>query len=242
MGYTWNWHVFLEPSPEGGTYLSFLLDGLLWTLATAAAAWLLALAAGSAVGVMRTLPWRWARGLGTAYVEIFRNIPVLVQLFLWYFVVPEIIPAAWGNWLKALPDASFYTAVTAIGLYMSSRVAEQVRAGIQSLPPGQQMAAAALGLSPAQAYRHVLLPVAYRLILPPLTSEMLATIKNTAVAMTIGLLELTNRARAIQEYTFQVFEAFTAAVVIYLALNIAVTCAMRLLEHRLAVPGLIRTK
>lgn len=125
-----------------------------------------------------------------------------------------------------------------IGLYMGSRVGEQLRAGIQALPRGQMMAATALGLTLPQAYRNVILPQAYRIILPPLTSEFLNTIKNTSVALTIGLLELTARARAMQEFSFQVFEAFTAATVLYLILNIVVTLAMRMLEKRVAVPGL----
>jgi glutamate/aspartate transport system permease protein len=147
-----------------------------------------------------------------------------------------------GDWLKQLPDASFYTAVVALGLYTSSRVAEQVRAGITSLARGQRMAALALGLTLPQTYGYVLLPMAYRIILPPLTSEFLNVIKNSAVALTIGLMELTARARAMQEFTFQVFEAFTAATIIYIVINIIVTVAMRQVEHRLAVPGLIGAK
>ena len=165
--------------------------------------------------------------LGDVYVELFRNIPLLVQMFLWYFVLPEMVPTAFGIWLKQLPNASFYTAVVALGLYMSARVAEQVRAGILSLPRGQRQAALALGLTLPQTYVYVLLPMAYRLILPPLTSEFLNIIKNSAVALTIGLMELTARARSMQEFSFQVFEAFTAATVIYIVINITVTAAMR---------------
>jgi glutamate/aspartate transport system permease protein len=160
-------------------------------------------------------------------------------MFLWYFVLPELVPRGIGTWLKQLPDASFYTAVVALGFYTSARVAEQVRAGITSLPSGQRLAALALGLTLPQAYRYVLLPMAYRIILPPLTSEFLNVIKNSAVALTIGLMELTARARSMQEFSFQVFEAFTAATLIYIAINIAVTFAMRRTERRVAVPGYI---
>ncbi len=144
-----------------------------------------------------------------------------------------------GTWLKQMPDASFYTAVVALGFYTSARVAEQVRAGILSLPRGQRMAALAVGLTLPQAYMYVLLPMAYRLMLPPLTSEFLNIIKNSAVALTIGLMELTARARAMQEFSFQVFEAFTAATLIYIVINIAVTYGMRRVERRVAVPGFI---
>jgi glutamate/aspartate transport system permease protein len=243
MNYNWNWGIFWEPSPEGvGTYLDMLLSGLRWTLVTALFAWLLALAFGSTIGVLRTLPSRAAQAFGNAYVEFFRNIPLLVQLFLWFFVVPELVPRAWGLWLKQMPDAPFYTAVVGIGLYMSARVAEQVRAGVNSLSRGQRLAGLALGLTTAQVYWYVLLPMAFRIILPPLTSELLNTIKNTSVALTIGLLELTARARAMQEFSFQVFEAFTAATLLYLLINIVVVSAMRFLESRVAVPGYITGK
>ena len=131
MNYHWNWHIFLEPNPTGGgTYLDMLLSGLLLTLKTALWAWIIALVFGSIVGVMRTLPSKAASGFGFAYVEFFRNMPLLVQLFLWFFVLPELLPHAWGLWLKQLTHAPFYTAAIGIGLFMSARVAEQLRSGI----------------------------------------------------------------------------------------------------------------
>jgi len=243
VNYHWNWHIFFEPDPTGATtYFDLLLRGLVLTIETALFAWVVALVFGSIVGVMRTLPSRSASWLGFAYVEFFRNLPLLVQLFLWFFVLPELLPRAAGLWLKQLPNAPFYTAGIGIGLYMSARVAEQLRAGIGSLPRGQRMAATALGLTTAQVYRYVLLPMAFRIILPPLTSEFLNTIKNTAVAITIGLLELTGEARSMEEFSFQVFEAFTAATIMYLLLNVIVVTSMRLLERRVAIPGYISGK
>jgi glutamate/aspartate transport system permease protein len=238
MSYNWNWGIFWQPSPEGtGTYFDMLLSGLRWTIVTALVAWIIALAVGALVGVARTLPSKVASGLAAAHVEFFRNIPILVQLFLWYFVLPELLPRSAGMWLKQLPNAAFWTTAIGVGLYMSARVAEQVRAGIGALPRGQAMAGTALGLTTAQTYRYVLLPMAFRIILPPLTSEFLNTIKNTSVGLTIGLLELTGRARSMQEFSFQVFEAFTAATLLYLAVNAVVVIAMRALETRVAVPG-----
>lgn len=242
MNYAWNWHIFWELSLEGRPHYVLLLNGLLWTVSTALCAWTLALGLGSVVGVLRTLPWRGARVLGTCWVELFRNVPLLMQVFIWFFVLPELLPARAGNTLKHLDHGPFLAAVCAIGFFMSARVAEQVRAGVQALPRGQGMAATALGLTRWQGYRHVLLPVAYRMVLPPLTSDFMATIKNTSVAMTVGLLELTGRARAMQEFTFQVFEAFTAAALIYLALNLGITLLMRWLERRLAIPGFIAVR
>ncbi len=240
MNYHWNWGIFWEISPDGAhSYLQTLLLGTTWTLATALSAWCIALVFGSIIGVIRTTPNAWLVRLGNAYVELFRNIPLLVQMFLWYFVLPEVVPQTIGTWLKQAPNASFYTAVVALGFYTSARVAEQVRAGILSLAQGQRLAALALGLTLPQAYGFVLLPMAYRIMLPPLTSELLNIIKNSSVALTIGLMELTARTRAMQEFSFQVFEAFTAATVIYIVINIVVTLAMRALERRAAVPGFI---
>jgi glutamate/aspartate transport system permease protein len=243
VNYHWNWHIFLEPAPNGtGTYLDMLLSGLALTIETAICAWILALVFGSIIGVLRTLPSKLASWVGFCWVEFFRNMPLLVQLFLWFFVLPELLPHAWGLWLKQMPHAPFYTAAVGIGLFMSARVAEQLRAGIGSLPRGQKFAATALGLTTLQSYRYVLLPMAFRIIMPPLTSEFLNTIKNTSVAITIGLIELTGEARSMQEFSFQVFEAFTAATVLYLLINIVVVTAMRLLERRLAIPGYITGK
>jgi glutamate/aspartate transport system permease protein len=243
LNYHWNWHVFFEPSPNGtGTYLDMLLSGLVVTIVTALTAWVIALATGTVVGVMRTLPSKAANLFGFCYVEFFRNMPLLVQLFLWFFVLPELLPTAWGIWLKQLPNAPFYTAAIGTGLFMSARVAEQTRAGINSLPRGQRMAGTALGLTTSQVYRYVLLPMSFRIILPPLTSEFLSTIKNTSVALTIGLIELTAEARAMQEFSFQVFEAFTAATVLYLLINIVVVIVMSLIERGVAIPGYITGK
>ena len=243
MNYHWNWHIFFEPAPNGtGTYLDMLLSGLALTIETAIVAWIIALAFGSVVGVLRTLPSKTAGWIGFAYVEFFRNMPLLVQLFLWFFVLPELLPSSWGLWLKQMPHAPFYTAAVGVGLFMSARVAEQLRAGITSLPRGQGMAATALGLTTLQKYRYVLLPMAFRIIMPPLTSEFLNTIKNTSVGITIGLIELTGQARAMQEFSFQVFEAFTAATVLYLIVNIVVVTAMRWLERSVAIPGYITGK
>ena len=242
MGYTWHWKVLLEAEPGGsGTYLHYLVVGLGWTLATAAAAWIIALVVGALVGTVRTMPGKWLVRAGNAYVEVFRNIPLIVQMFLWFFVAPELVPKALGDWIKQMPPpwGSYVPAVLCLGIFTSVRIAEQVRAGINSLPRGQGMAGTALGLSLVENYRYVLLPQAFRIILPPLTSETMNIIKNSSVALTIGLLELTGRARAMQEFSFRVFEAFAAATVIYLVTNMVVVLAMRALERKARVPGLI---
>ena len=242
MNYNWNWGVLLAPEPGGtGTYLYYLVVGLGWTLATALAAWVIALAIGSIVGTLRTTPMPLVVRLGDAYVEIFRNVPLIVQMFLWFFVMPELLPKDLGDWVKQVPPpwGSYLPAVLCLGIYTSVRVAEQVKAGINSLSRGQGMAGTALGLTLGQNYRFVLLPQAFRIVLPPLTSEFMNVIKNSSVALTIGLLELTGRARAMQEFSFRVFEAFAAATLIYLLTNLVVVLAMRALEKKVRVPGLI---
>jgi glutamate/aspartate transport system permease protein len=242
VNYNWHWGVLLETEPGGtGTYLHYLIVGLGWTLVTALAAWVIALIIGAFIGTIRTTPIRWAVRLGNLYVEIFRNIPLIVQMFLWFFVVPELLPKEIGDWIKQMPPpwSSYLPAVFCLGIFTSVRVAEQVRAGINSLPRGQRMAGTAMGLTQFQAYRYVVLPQAFRIILPPLTSEFMNVIKNSSVALTIGLLELTGRARAMQEFSFRVFEAFTAATVIYLLTNLLVVLLMRMLEKKVRVPGLI---
>ena len=242
MNYHWDWGIFLAPEPGGtGTYLHYLIVGLGWTLATALAAWVIALAIGSIVGTLRTTPKPWVVRLGNAYVEIFRNVPLIVQMFLWFFVMPELLPKALGDWVKQVPPpwGSYIPAVLCLGIYTSVRVAEQVRAGINSLSRGQGMAGTALGLTLWQTYRYVLLPMAFRIVMPTLTSEFMNVIKNSSVALTIGLLELTGRARARLEFSFKVFEAFAAATVIYLITNLIVVMGMRALEKKVRVPGFI---
>jgi glutamate/aspartate transport system permease protein len=240
--YTWNWGILLAPEPGGsGTWLQYLVVGLGWSIVTALCAWVIALVVGSIVGTLRTTQNRWIVRLGNGYVEIFRNIPLLVQMFLWFFVFPELLPKGMGDAIKQMPPpwSAFIPAVLCLGIFTSVRVAEQVRAGINSLPRGQRMAGTAMGLTPTQTYVHVILPQAFRIILPPLTSEFMNVIKNSSVALTIGLLELTGRARAMQEMTFQVFEAFAAATVLYLVTNLLVVLGMRFLERKVSVPGLI---
>jgi len=242
VGYRWNWGILLSPEPGGtGTYIHYLLVGLSWSIATALCAWVIALVVGSIVGTLRTTNHPWVVRIGNAYVEIFRNVPLIVQMFLWFFVFPELLPKGMGDAIKQMPPpwGSFIPAVLCLGVFTSVRVAEQVLAGIQSLPRGQRMAGTAMGLTQSQTYRYVILPQAFRIILPPLTSEFMNIVKNSSVALTIGLMELTARARSMQEMSFQVFEAFAAATVIYLLTNMVVVFGMRWLERSVRVPGLI---
>jgi glutamate/aspartate transport system permease protein len=236
-----NLGIFTELVPDGDdTWGQMLLSGLGWTLSTAFFAWIVAFVLGSLVGVARTTERRWLIRFGNAYVELFRNIPLIVQFFVWYFVVPGLIPAV-KAWVITLDPTrhQFITAIVCLGFFTSARIAEQVRSGIQSLPRGQRNAGYALGLTEAQTYRYVLLPMAYRIIIPPLTSELMNLIKNTAVAYSIGLVELFFRTREMGEMTFRYFEAFGAATVIYVVIAMTANRVMAFIERRVAVPGYI---
>lgn len=235
MNYSWNWAVlFQEP------YRGWLLSGIGLTLTISTVAWLVALIAGTVVGIAASLPNRAIRCATAIYIGGFRNVPLLLQLFLWFFVVPEILPSAWGHWLKRdLPFPEFWTSIVALGLFTSARVAVQVTSGISAVPRGQQMAATASGMNTAQTYELVLLPQALRIVLPPLTSDFLTIFKNSALALTIGVFELTAQSRQIESYTFQGFEAFTAATIVYLVIALIVTALMRRLERRTALPTMI---
>ncbi len=236
MKYNWDWSIFWQESPNGvDLYYQLLLSGLYWTIFIAFFAWIMALVLGSFIGVMRTTGSKFWEVVGQSYVELFRNIPLLVQIFLWFFVVPEFFPADTSKWLKQLSPV--YTSIICLGFFTSARIAEQVRAGIESLPRGQTMASLALGLTKWQSYRYILLPIAYRIMLPPLTSEFLSLIKNTSVCFTIGVMELMGQTNSMSEFTFKPFEALTAATILFLLINLVVVMAARLLERKVTIPG-----
>jgi len=241
MNYHWNWGIFLEQVKAGEeTYLHWLATGLGWTLAVSLAAWLMALTLGIAVGTLRTAPHRGLAALGAAWVELFRNIPLLVQMFLWFFVAPELLPREWSLWVKQdMPAKEFLTAALCLGLFTSARVAEQVRSGIMSLPGGQHDAALALGFTLPQAWRHVILPQALRIVIPPLTSEFMNVFKNSSLAFAIGVMELTFQARQMQEDSEQGIETYLAVTLLYFLCAFAANRGMAWIEARSRVPGLI---
>jgi glutamate/aspartate transport system permease protein len=242
MNYNWNWNVFFQAAAKNQTYLDWLLSGALTTLILGLLAWAIALLLGSVFGVLRTVPNKLLSGIAAAYVELFRNIPLLVQLFIWYFVMPDLLP--YGDKIKSMNPVAqqFIAAILCLGTFTSARVAEQVRSGINSLPRGQKNASLALGLTLPQTYRFVMLPMAYRLIVPPLTSEFLNIFKNSAVASTIGLLELAAQGRQLVDYTAQPYESFIAVTLLYVVINVVVMLLMRWVEHRARVPGYIGSR
>ncbi len=233
MNYRFQWSVLW--SGQSG---SWLLQGVLLTLEISALAWLLAVALGILSGALRTVPFRPLRAAATFYVEFFRNVPLLVWMFFWYFGVPPLLPAGVQDWLFS-HGAEFWAGMFALGVYHGARFSEVMRSGIQSIPRTQFEAAQAMGFTTWQVYRLIILPVALRLIVPPATNESLNLLKNSSVALTISVAELTFQTRQIETYTARAIEALTAGTLIYLGLCLSIATIMARVERRFAIPGLI---
>ena len=230
---TWDWHVFLNDDGSGRTYLQWMFDAWGWTLAVAGSSWVVAVVVGFFMGTLRTLPNSpLAVRFAGAWVELFRNVPLLVQIFLWYFVVPKVFPV-----MQQVPG--FVLVVFALGFFTSARLAEQVRAGIQALPKGQRHAGMAMGFTTAQTYRYVILPMAFRIILPPLTSESMNLLKNSSVAFAVSIAELTMFAMQAQEETSRGVEIYLAVTLMYAVSAFAVNRVMAYVERRVRIPGFI---
>lgn len=238
-----DWDIFCSSTTGGGliagcfgkggeiSYLQWLISAWGWTATVAVLGFLIALLLGVAVGVLRTWPARpWLNVVAAGWVELFRNIPLLVQVFLWYHVAPVFLPA-----LKDLPPWLLVSA--ALGLFTSARIAEQVRAGLGSLPRGQRSAALALGMSTTQTYRLVTLPVALRIMLPALTSEAMNIVKNSSVAFAVSIAELTQFALQAQEETARGIEIYLAVTLLYAVTALAVNRVLAAIEAAVRVPG-----
>lgn len=241
----WEWQVFCKDTIDGEvvprcfgsggsvTYLDWMLSAWGWTVSVSLCALLLALVAGSIIGVLRTLPNSpWLVRLGNAWVELFRNIPLLVQIFLWYYVVPAFVPA-----MRDFPP--FLLVVIALGLFTSARIAEQVRAGVQALPKGQRYAGMAVGFTTAQTYRYVILPMAYRIIIPPLTSESMNIFKNSSVAFAVSIAELTQFYLQAGEETSRQIEIYLGVVALYVISAMTINRIMTFIEKKVRVPGFV---
>lgn len=233
MSYNFHWSILWSGQPG-----SWLLQGLLVTLEISFLGWLLALSLGVLAGALRTAPLPPLRWLASAYVEFFRNVPLLVWMFFWYFGMPPLLPQALQDWLLD-HGAEFWAGVCALGVYHGARFSEVIRSGIQSIPKTQFEAALSTGLTVWRSYRLIIVPIALRLIIPPATNETLNLVKNSSVALTIGVAELTFQTRQIETYTARAFEALAAGTVIYLMLCLAISTLMAMVERRVAIPGMI---
>ena len=241
---TWDWQVFCKDTIDGEvrpgcfgsngdiTYLDWMLSAWGWTISVAGLALIVALVLGALMGILRTTPNRGLVLLGNAWTELFRNIPLLVQIFLWYHVIPGLFPV-----LRGVP--SFILVVLALGFFTSARISEQVKAGIQSLPRGQGYAGLAMGLTLPQTYRYVLMPMAFRIVIPPLTSESMNIIKNSSVAFAVSIAELTMFAMQSQEETSRGVEIYLAVTGLYFVSAFFVNRVMQVIETKVRVPGMI---
>jgi glutamate/aspartate transport system permease protein len=229
---SWDWQVFLQDNGGGQTYLNWMMSAWGWTLLVSALSLVVALVVGSMMGIFRTTPVKALVWIGNAWTELFRNIPLLVQIFLWYHVIPSIFRP-----LQQVPD--IFAVVIALGFFTSARISEQVKAGIQALPRGQRYAGLAMGLTLPQTYRFVLLPMAFRIVIPPLTSESMNIIKNSSVAFAVSISELTFFAMQAQEETSRGVEIYLAVTFLYFISAFAVNRVAAIIEKRAVVPGMI---
>lgn len=232
MGSHWDWQIFLQDTGGGETYLQWLMSAWGQTVAVALLALVVAMSVGSLMGILRTVPSKALVFIGNAWTELFRNIPLLVQVFLWYYVIPELVPP-----LKQVP--SLVLVVFALGFFTSARVAEQVKAGIEALPKGQRHAGLAMGLTLPQTYRYVLLPMAFRIVIPPLTSEAMNIVKNSSVAFVISVSELTMFALQAGEETSRNIEIYLAVTALYFVSAFIINRIALFIENRVQVPGMI---
>ncbi|MGQ3053455.1 MAG: amino acid ABC transporter permease [Roseateles sp.] len=243
----WDWQVFCKNTLDGEviascfgsggdiTYLQWMLSAWGWTLSVSLLALVVALSVGSLMGILRTTPSRGLVALGNAWTELFRNIPLLVQIFLWYHVLPSIFLS-----LREVP--SFLLVVFALGFFTSARIAEQVKAGIQSLPKGQRYAGLAMGLTLPQTYRYVLLPMAFRIVIPPLTSESMNIIKNSSVAFAVSIAELTMFSMQAGEETSRNIEIYLGVTGLYFISAFSINRIALFIENRVRVPGMVGSK
>jgi len=217
VGYQFDWSLVLT-----GEYREWLLDGFYLTLKISGVAGSCALILGTLVAVMRLSRVKPLEWLSLAFTEFFRNTPLLVQIFFWYFGSEAFLPQSVNEWLYSM-DFEFAAGTIALTVYSSAFIAEELRSGIFSIPKNQLEASRATGLSFLQAYRFVILPQAFRIVIPPLISQMLNLLKNSSLVMTIGVMELTYQARQVESFTFHGFESFTVATLLYLAVSLTVS-------------------
>jgi glutamate/aspartate transport system permease protein len=235
IDYTFDWGIIWQ-QPNGALFL----NGIKTTLMLSAFAWVLAFCLGILVSVFRVSSSRPLRYFGATYVEVFRNIPLLVQIFFWYFAMPSLFPKPMELWLyDNISNLPFFLGILALAFYTSSRVSEVFRSSLLSVPHGQYRAAYSTGLTPYKTYRFVVVPYAFRLSIPPLTTEFLTCFKNSALTMTIGVLEITGTTAYIESFTWRGLEVTTAASFSYLVITLSIIALMAFVEKKTRIAGMI---
>ncbi len=234
MNYRFDWAVVTS-----GKYFEWLVSGVAVTIKLSVVSIALSFLLGLVIAVMRMSRYRPFYWFAHGYLEFFRNTPLLVQIFFWYFGSFKILPAAVNDWLVA-QDFEFASAVIALTIYTSAFIAEDIRSGVRSIPKEQMEAARSAGFSYVRSMLYIILPQAVRLTIPPLINQFLNLTKNSSLAMTIGVAELMYQARQVESYTFKGFEAFTAATVVYVGLSFAITGLMTLYDRKVLQPIKVR--
>jgi glutamate/aspartate transport system permease protein len=227
--------LFLTDRGDGITFWMWLIKAWGWTLAISVLGYIVALGVGSLMGILRTVPHRGLAVLGNAWTEFFRNIPLILQIFIWYYAVPAIFPL-----FADVPP--FVLVVLALGFFTSARISEQIKAGIQSLPKGQRYAGLAMGLTLPQTYRFVLLPMAFRIVMPPLISESMNIVKNSSVAFAVTVAgnigELTFFAQQAGVELSREMMVYGVVTIFYFLSALFVNRVMVLIESRMKIPGM----
>jgi len=230
FSYQFDWSVVTS-----GQYYEWLVSGLKITLELSVWSIILSFLLGLVIAVMRMSNVRPILWFSHAYLEFFRNTPLLVQIFFWYFGSYQILPKAVNDWLNSV-NFEFAAAVIALTIYTSAFIAEDIRSGVRSIPKEQMEAARSSGFSYLRSMQFIILPQAVRLTIPPLINQFLNVTKNSSLAMTIGVAEITYQARQVESYTFKGFEAFTAATLVYLGLSLAIAGLMTIYNRKVLSP------
>ena len=226
VNYEFNWMVVLT-----GEYRDWIIQGLIITLKISAISIVLSLLLGTVVTTLRMTKIRIFEWITFSYIEFFRNTPLLIQIFFWYFGSSMIFPESLNQWLYA-HDYEFAVGVFSLTLYTAAFIAEEIRSGIISIPKEQMESSRATGLSFVQAMSYVVLPQAFRIVIPTLISQFLNLIKNSSLVMTIGVMDLTYMTRQIESYSFRGFEAFTVATLLYIVISLIVSFAITIYNRK----------
>jgi len=234
LNYQFDWAIVTS-----GQYFEWIVSGIKVTIELSVVSIALSFILGLLIAVMRMSTVKPILWFSHAYLEFFRNTPLLVQIFFWYFGSYQILPQVVNDWLNSV-NFEFAAAVMALTIYTSAFIAEDIRSGVRSIPKEQMEAARSSGFSYLRSMQYIILPQAVRITIPPLINQFLNLTKNSSLAMTIGVAELTYQARQVESYTFKGFEAFTAATVVYLAMSLAITWLMTLYSKKVLNPMGVR--
>jgi polar amino acid transport system permease protein len=226
LGYNWQWNRvprYLLVTNSDGWSFGPLMHGLWLTMGITAVSLVMSLLIGLVSALMRLSDSPMARGISWVYLEAIRNTPLLIQIFIIYFVFSPI-----------LDFGRFTSAVLALSLFEGAYASEIIRAGILAIPAGQWEASASLGLTRSQTYRYIILPQALRQMIPPLTSQGISLVKDSALVSTIAIYDLTMQGQQIIAESFLTFEIWFVVAAIYLLVTMLLSSLVKYLEYRLS--------